>query len=157
MFHEFDLENYRADPGDEPFRLVSERIPRELVLRPYQKEGVEAIRHELGRTGRTLGILATGCGKTELAAELIRTFSKRGALFIAPLKQLVAQTAARLRERGIQCGVEQGGLRSDSTVTVACYASLLSRQRWQRFVGTIDLVIVDEVHTNFSRRSMECT
>lgn len=155
MVHEFDLPGYRDDGGEEPFRLVSERVPQEMVLRPYQSAGVEAIRHELGRTGRTLGILATGTGKTELAAELIRTFSNRGALFIAPLKQLVAQTAARLRDRGIPCGVEQGGNKSDEKVTVACYASLLSRQRWQRFIGTIDLIIVDEVHTNFSRRSME--
>ena len=125
-----------------------------ISLRPYQRDALVAINSALGKGGKTLGILATGCGKTELAAELIRACEK-GALFITPLIQLVSQTAQRLRSRGIPCGVEQGGLRSDEKVTVACYASLLSRKRWERYIGCVDLVIVDEVHTNFSKRALE--
>jgi superfamily II DNA or RNA helicase/uncharacterized protein (DUF3820 family) len=141
---------------DEPFQLERPvaKTPG-FSLRPYQREAVTSLSHELGKSGKTLGILATGLGKTEVAAELIATTSERGALFITPLKELVWQTAKRLRERGIHCGVEQGSNRSDEKHTVACYASLLSRKRWERYLGTVDLVIVDEVHTNFSKRSME--
>lgn len=140
---------------DVPFQLERQIEKPELVLRPYQKEGVERLAHKLNQSGKTLGILATGTGKTELAAELIRTTSTKGALFISPLKQLVWQTAQRLQERGIQCGIEQGGSKSYEQVTVACYASLLSRKRWERFINTIDLIVVDEVHLNFSRRALE--
>lgn len=128
--------------------------PQPIHLRPYQKDAIGAIKMALDASGRTLAVLATGTGKTEIAAELIRDCQK-GALFIAPLIQLVSQTAQRLRSRGIQCGVEQGGTRSDDRVTVACYASLLSRKRWERYIDTIDLIIVDEVHTNFSKRALE--
>jgi superfamily II DNA or RNA helicase len=127
---------------------------KSIVLRPYQVEGCRALDAELSASGRALGILATGTGKTELAAELIRN-TAGGVLFIAPLKQLVWQTAQRLRASGIQCGVEQGDNRSDERVTVACYASLLSRKRYERYLGTLDLVVVDEVHHNYSRRSIE--
>lgn len=125
-----------------------------IHLRPYQRDAVAGIKMALDASGRTLAVLATGTGKTEIAAELIRDCQK-GALFIAPLIQLVGQTAQRLRSRGIECGVEQGGLRSDERVTVACYASLLSRKRWERYIDTVDLIIVDEVHTNFSKRALE--
>jgi superfamily II DNA or RNA helicase len=125
-----------------------------ISLRPYQRDALAGIRMALNSSGRTLGVLATGTGKTEIAAELIRECVK-GALFIAPLIQLVGQTAQRLRSRGIECGVEQGGLRSDEKVTVACYQSLLSRKRWERYINAVDLIIVDEVHQNFSKRALE--
>jgi superfamily II DNA or RNA helicase len=125
-----------------------------IHLRPYQRDALAGIKMRLDASGKTLGILATGTGKTEIAAELIRECSK-GALFIAPLIQLVGQTAQRLRSRGIECGVEQGGLRSDEKVTVACYQSLLSRKRWERYIDAVDLIVVDEVHTNFSKRALE--
>jgi superfamily II DNA or RNA helicase len=45
-------------------------------------------------------------------------------------------------------------LRSDHDVTVACYASLLSRNRWQEYVGRIATCIVDEVHLNYTPSAM---
>ena len=127
---------------------------KSIILRPYQVAGYRALAGEIALNGRALGILATGTGKTELAAELIRN-TDGGVLFICPLKQLVWQTAERLRRNGIPCGVEQAEHRSDERVTVACYASLLSRKRYERYLGTLKLVIVDEVHTNYSKRSIE--
>jgi superfamily II DNA or RNA helicase/uncharacterized protein (DUF3820 family) len=149
MQERFDL----GFDDDEPF--VLERQSGGFALRPYQTKAVQSISDELAKSGRALCILATGLGKTEIAAELIRTTSTKGSLVISPLKDLVWQTANRLRQRGIDCGIEQGTNRSDSQHTVACYNSLLSRKRWQKYLGTIDLVIVDEVHTNFSQRSLE--
>lgn len=71
-------------------------------------------------------------------------------LIAAPYIDLTGQTAARLRSRGVPCGVEQGAMRSDEQVTVACYASLLSRNRWQNYVGRVQKVIVDEIHLNYT-------
>lgn len=127
-------------------------------LRPYQVAAVGQIEEawESLRAPTTLSVMATGTGKTEVAAELIRRAADQGngSLFIAPFIDLVSQTAARLRSRGVTCGVEQGGLRSNEDITVACYASLLSRRRWEQFVGRVKRVIVDEVHLNFTPASM---
>lgn len=149
MQERFDL----GFDDDEPF--VLQRESAGFALRPYQIAAVKDIAAELEKSGRALCVMATGLGKTEVCSELIKTTSVRGSLVISPLKDLVWQTANRLRQRGIDCGVEQGTNRSDSRHTVACYNSLLSRKRWQKYLGTIDLVIVDEVHTNFSQRSLE--
>lgn len=139
----------------ELFRLQGEKVMQELILRDYQRDAFTRLRDALERHRRTLGIIATGCGKTEIFIELIRQTSQRGALVIIPRDPLVWQTADRLRKRGIKCGVELGRMRSDEKVTVACYNSLLSRKRFERYIGTIDLIVVDEVHTNFSKRSLE--
>jgi len=126
--------------------------------RPYQCAAVSQIEETWAKTSArtTLSVMATGTGKTEVAAELIRRAADHGhgSLFIAPFIDLVSQTAARLRSRGVACGVEQGVLRSNNDVTVACYASLLSRRRWEQFVGRVKRVIVDEVHLNFTSASM---
>jgi superfamily II DNA or RNA helicase len=139
-------------------RLFDAGVLDEYRPRPYQCAAVGHVETAWASTSgaRTLAIMATGTGKTEVAAELIRRSSEQGhgSLFIAPFIDLVAQTAARLRSRGVSCGVEQGPLRSAEGVTVACYASLLSRNRWQQFIGRVKRVIVDEVHLNFTAASM---
>lgn len=126
--------------------------------RPYQSAAVGQIEDAWANpsTSTTLSVMATGTGKTEVAAELIRRAASQGhgSLFIAPFIDLVSQTAARLRSRGLSCGVEQGAFRSDERITVACYASLLSRRRWEQFVGRVKRVVVDEVHLNFTPASM---
>lgn len=137
--------------------LFDDGRAREYRPRPYQIACRQAVEHEWGTasTSSCLSVLATGVGKSEIAAELIRGASGEGrrSLLITPFIDLTAQTAARLRSRGVPCGIEQGALRSNENVTVACYASLLSRNRWQNYVG-VDRVIVDEVHLNFTPNSM---
>lgn len=136
-----------------------ERDIREYRPRPYQDACRQAVQRwwESTSTSSALAVLATGLGKTEIAAELIRgeLAQGRGSLLIEPFIDLTSQTAARLRSRGVPCGIEQGALRSDEDVTVACYASLLSRDRWQNYVGRVKRVVVDEVHLNFSPSSMK--
>lgn len=126
-----------------------------LSLRPYQRACRDTVLDSLPKDGgRGLVIAATGTGKTEIGVEIIRAFGKN-ALFISPLIELVSQTASRLRSRGLDCGIEQGVLKSHSGVTVASYASLLSRDRYQRFVDSVKTVIVDEVHLNYTRRALQ--
>lgn len=128
-------------------------------LRPYQYAAVDAVEQAWLTTSvaSVSAYLATGLGKTEIIAELVRraTAKGSGALVITPFVDLTGQTAGRLRSRGVACGIEQGSLRSTENVTVACYASLLSRNRWQEFVGQRSArVVVDEVHLNYSKSSL---
>jgi superfamily II DNA or RNA helicase len=124
--------------------------------RPYQIASVQAAQQCLAASSGCLLVLPCGCGKTEIAVRLIQTMAhSRGALVISPLDTLVSQTASRLRLRGVRCGVEKASLKSDELVTVASYKSLISRSRFEKFVGTVSLVIVDESHLNYSKRAIE--
>lgn len=131
----------------------------EFRLRPYQYAAVEYVEAawNVASTTSVSAYLATGLGKTEIIAELVRRAASKGlgSLVITPFVDLTGQTAGRLRSRGVACGIEQAALRSHDDVTVACYASLLSRNRWQDFVGRRSArVIVDEVHLNYSKNSL---
>lgn len=132
--------------------------PAGFTPRPYQIEAVTKVLFALGYCNACGLYLATGTGKTEVAAHLMSQW-EGGILFIAPRRELVKQTAERLRRHGIPCGIEMAGERSDERITVACYASLQSRgrgrPRYERFLRTVTLVIVDEAHVNYSTRSLK--
>ena len=125
--------------------------------RPYQLAAVKAVAEHLASSTGCLIVLPCGCGKTEILVRLIQTLValQRRAVVVSPLTSLVGQTAARLRLRGVPCGVEQGGMLSEERVTVASYKSLISRDRYQRFLDGCDLVVVDESHLNYSKRALE--
>ena len=123
--------------------------------RPYQVEADESIWSCLQDTDRCGAYLATGTGKTEIAALLLRRDWGGGSLLITPRRELVTQSATRLRERGINCGVEMAEMRSDEDITVACYASLMSKERYKRFLKVVKFIIVDESHMNFSTAALD--
>lgn len=130
--------------------------PRGFVPFPFQEAAVDSLDRGLERADSCYGVLATGTGKTEIARMLIeRRGAMDGALVISPRVELVGQTADRLRSRGMACGVEQAATRSDAPVTVACYDSLLSRKRYERFLGGTKLVIVDESHLNYTKSALQ--
>ena len=132
------------------------RKPKPYVPRPYQVEADECIASALSLADMAGLYLATGTGKTEIAALLLqREWSGKGALFIAPRRELVVQSADRLTLRGVNCGIEMAERRSEERVTVACYLSLQSRKRYQRFLGTVGLIVVDESHMNYSPSALE--
>ena len=132
------------------------RKPKPYTPRPYQIAADERVWEVLQGTDRTAIYLATGTGKTEIAALIAkRDWAGKGVLFITPRRELVAQSAERLTLRGVPCGIEMAERRSDEKVTVACYASLQSRKRYRRFLGTVGIVIVDESHLNFSPQALE--
>jgi superfamily II DNA or RNA helicase len=132
---------------------------------PHQVQAVTATMQELESSSSCYVVSATGTGKTEMICRLIKEMGadKEGCVVISPRRELVGQTAERLRKRGIPCGIEMAAQTSDSLVTVASYCSLLSRRRvrsdageWKtelradRFVGRVKLVVVDECHLNFT-------
>lgn len=133
--------------------------PASFAWRPYQLSAVEAVKQCLASSSGCLIVLPCGCGKTEICVALIQAMapasSQQGALVVSPLDTLVGQTASRLRLRGLDCGIEKAALRSDERITVASYKSLISRDRYTKFVGSVSLVIVDESHLNYSRRAIE--
>lgn len=123
--------------------------------RQYQNDAARNAADALQASGGCLLIMPCGCGKTETGVKLIQSVPEdNGAVWITPFINLVGQTASRLRLRGVSCGVEQGSLKSDEAVTVASYKSLISRDRYQRFIGR-KLVIVDESHLNYSKRALQ--
>ncbi len=77
-------------------------------------------------------------------------------MVVVPLSDLVSQTVTKLRSRGVECDVEQGVLRGGtSPVTVASYQSLIRGDRWKQYVGKIKRVLVDESHTNYTKKSFQ--
>lgn len=125
-------------------------------LRPYQIAAKRGVQRELDAARRCLCISPTGTGKTEIIAALAEDEINAGGrvLVVSPLTDLVSQTAARLRGRGLAVGVEQGVLRGGEHCTVASYQSLIRGGRWERYCGPTTLTCVDETHMNYTVRSM---
>ena len=142
------------------FRFMGEEEakPREgagFTPRPYQIDAVGKTIACLSNTEACGLYLATGTGKTEVAATLMDEWKDGGILFIAPRRELVRQTAARLRGHGVDCGIEMAESTSDERITIACYASLRSKERYKKFLKQVKLVVVDEAHVNYSTTSLQ--
>lgn len=125
--------------------------PRAYKPRPYQTDAATLAAEALDSADACGLYMATGLGKTEVAALLFqREWPKRGKILLTPRRELVVQSADRLRSRGIPCGIEMAEQRSYEDVTVGCYASFQSRRRFERYLGTTGLLIVDESHLNYT-------
>ena len=130
-------------------------MPLAFSPRDYQLAADAAVASYLTDHDRCGLYLATGTGKTEIAFLLMSRCWDGMKLFIAPRRELVRQTAERFRKRGLNVGIEMAADRSDEEITVACYASLRSRNRYQRFLKGVKLVIVDEAHINYSPDALD--
>lgn len=117
-----------------------------MQLRFYQQECVEKILSYLVEEDRALCSLATGTGKTVIAAELIRQAMelKPGISILVLINSidLIDQTAKRYQELGIDCSVFCASLNSKriDQVTVASIQSIYNVDY------NPDLIIVDETH-----------
>ena len=120
-------------------------------LREYQKEAILKARASF-RSGnkRVMVVLPTGMGKTRMFTILPRDGAR--VLVVCPQRELVSQTVGTIRSlRRMAAGVEMAGSAWDGEPwAVACYASLVSNERYKKFLGNIDLVVVDECDTSFS-------
>lgn len=94
----------------------------------------------------------TGTGKTETAFLIGQQFERR--LFAFPNIELVTQTLERARKRWPDASVdlEQGFNRAagDSDTICATIQSLMSRGRYKKFLGKVDLLVIDECHWGFT-------
>ncbi len=128
-----------------------------MELRPYQAAAVDAIMRDLDECDRTMLVLATGCGKTRTAAEVVRRFLDRGrVLWIAHREELITQARDALQRAlpGVPIGIEQAGsyarvsaLPSLSDRVVVASVQTLHEKRLSRFAPSLfGLVVVDEAH-----------
>ena len=84
---------------------------RQIELRPYQMDAVDALRDGIRRGDRRQVLVApTGAGKTVIASHMLREADRKGsyALFLVDRIALVDQTSATLDDYGIRHGVLQG-------------------------------------------------
>ncbi len=127
------------------------------ALRPYQAESVAAIEHEWQAQRSTLLVLATGCGKTFTAAEVIRRRRPAGmVLWLAHREELLYQAKEAIKgHTGLTVGVEKAEQRAEIVglwgarvdVVVASVQTLASAKRRTRFDPSLfGTVIVDEAH-----------
>lgn len=84
---------------------------REIILRDYQLDAVEALREGIRRGDKRQVLVApTGAGKTVIASHLLREADRKGsyALFLVDRVALVNQTSDTLEDYGIRHGIVQG-------------------------------------------------
>ena len=134
-----------------PAELSEERPePAALVTpRPIQTEALEAIRTSIADGHRAgLVVLATGLGKTWLAAFHAQEAGAERVLFVAHREEILRQSRDVFRRVMPACdaGLFTGNERTpDADIMFASVQSLgRSLSRWAR--GHFDLIVIDEFH-----------
>jgi superfamily II DNA or RNA helicase len=124
-----------------------------LSLRPYQEDALSRLRGSLAQgKRRPLLVMPTGSGKTVVASKLIANAhaKRRKVMFVAPRRELIYQTSAKLSEVGVDHGIIMAGERGFAMhdVQVACIPTLHARafQRGLIDLPKADVVMVDEAH-----------
>lgn len=125
--------------------------PKDINLRDYQADAVEALRDGIRRKLRRQILCATtGAGKTLTSAHVLREAADKGSytLFIVDRLALIDQTSAVFDEYGIRHGVVQGEhprWEPHENVQV-CSAQTLAKRALPRDPA---LIIVDECHVAY--------
>ncbi len=120
------------------------------IPRPYQVAASAAVRSGWARGLRSqLLVLATGTGKTVIAADEIRHEVQLGhrVLFVAHREELLEQTQRKLADVGIAAGIEQASRRAGLQPVVIASVQTLRGARLAKFdPDEFGLVAVDEAH-----------
>lgn len=124
---------------------------KEIELRDYQADAVEALRQKIRADQKRLILCAgTGAGKTVIASHLLRAADRKGsyALFLVDRVALVNQTSATLDTYGIRHGVLQGinSRYSPWENVQVCSIQTLAKRRLPR---DPDLIVYDECHAQY--------
>lgn len=138
--------------GFVPRHAYPQRTRRRLMkLRDYQTKAIDSVRDSMRSGNKHVGLmLATGAGKTIIAASIIRTALSRGirCLFIVDRVDLIDQTSKSFDSMGIDHGVIQADhwrVKPHENLQI-CSIQTLARRR----VPDAGLVIVDEFHSVYS-------
>ena len=125
-------------------------------LRPYQEEALQAVVDNLcAGVRRQLLVLATGLGKTVIAASLpekLKGLAPGKLLFIAHRNELLTQAVDKIRSWNpmLKVGLEKAESHADPDcdVIVACNASIGRKgsTRMEHFWDDISVIVIDEAH-----------
>jgi superfamily II DNA or RNA helicase len=122
-------------------------------IRPYQKEAVDAARDCLRKNRAGIIKMATGLGKTVVAACIVESAvsNKKRVLFMAHTDELVFQAGDKIsRSTGILYSTEKASLHAHDTLFPLVIASVQSLTRDNRLMNYprdfFDVIITDEVH-----------
>jgi type I restriction enzyme, R subunit len=135
-------------------------MPRERIIdRAYQTEAVKTIAERIEAAKRRfLMVLATGTGKTRVAAVLVELLQRleriQRVLFLADRRELVKQALGAFKEHlpgSPRSWIEGGSIDSDAQIHFATYPGMMSL--YQRLSpGYYDLIIADESHRSIYSR-----
>lgn len=121
-------------------------------LDDYQIELIERARDELKRCvaprrKRCLMVLPTGGGKTVVASEIIRRAVAQGSriLFLAHRRELINQTAAKLKSFGVEPGIIMGS-EPRALQRLVQVASVQTLARNRDLLQHVDIIFLDEAH-----------
>ena len=100
-----------------------------IVLRPYQRESVDAAYQQWSECSSTLINLPTGCGKSVCFAEVMRRWDVKARgriLLIAHRKELIYQAVGHAKRANLDASIEMAGqwANSHADVVVASIATL---------------------------------
>ncbi|TIM41783.1 MAG: DEAD/DEAH box helicase [Mesorhizobium sp.] len=118
-----------------------------FVLRPYQQELIVEARDALREVNSVLVQMATGGGKTGLAAFMASSAAKRGkrVVFGVHRRELIKQTALTFDKVGIPYGIIASGMTGDRRQPVQI-ASIQTLGKRMDMYGAPDLYVPDEAH-----------
>ena len=127
-----------------------------MNLRPYQEEALQAVVDNLcAGIRQQLLVLATGLGKTVLAAQLptvLKDLAPGKLLFIAHRNELLTQAKDKIQAWNptLKIGLEKAESHADPNddVIIACNASIgrTGSTRMEHFWDGISVIVIDEVH-----------
>lgn len=127
------------------------------LLRDYQKAAISALRVDWNIGLKKLLLeLPTGTGKTRTFCLLPRDGAR--TLVIVPLIELISQTVKTIRQlRNCEPDIEQADLSAvpESEFVVASWQTLVRNDRYRKFIGKVDLVVVDEAHWGFTQQARD--
>jgi superfamily II DNA or RNA helicase len=126
------------------------------ILRYYQTEAVEAILKDHAEGENGLAIMATGTGKTVVAAELIRQWvdKKSPTLMVAHTEELVNQAIAKIRDHAGYAPEKEmaGDWAENGKLVVVGSVPSMQRARLERWPAHyFKQFIVDEAHHSTAR------
>ncbi|KAF1992559.1 P-loop containing nucleoside triphosphate hydrolase protein [Aulographum hederae CBS 113979] len=141
-------------------------LPPTIQLRPYQEECIQAVLTNLAEGKKRLGLsLPTGAGKTVVFTRLIDriqppTPKATQTLILSHRKELVEQAAHHCRNaypsKTIEVEMASTLASGAADITVGSIASLLSRDRIEKFVpDRFKLIIIDEAHHAVSQQYLK--
>ncbi|MGZ8158378.1 MAG: DEAD/DEAH box helicase [Methylobacter sp.] len=123
----------------------------QVPLRYYQKEAILKLRSAVARDIKKIILqMATGAGKTQIIAEIIRSANEKGrpVLLLTHRREIISQTSAKLDSFNIDHGVimsDHPRYKPKLPVQLAAIQTLNNRHK-----PDADIVIVDEAHISVS-------